>query len=163
MSGVTGFTDLMLAQGKQPSSKTISYHVMSPSLSEIEKLKLKDDAQVLRMERVRYGDDVPISFEVATIPLEIVEGLSKQEVSESLYRTLETKKGVMPGHAKQMVSASTASERIAEYLDIKRGDAFCVYGKFRTYRMAGHLNTSARSTLANGLNLSSKNNKEPRS
>lgn len=123
MSGVTGFTDLMLAQGKQPSSKTISYHVMSPSLSEIEKLKLKDDAQVLRMERVRYGDDVPISFEVATIPLEIVEGLSKQEVSESLYRTLETKKGVMPGHAKQMVSASTASERIAEYLDIKRGDA----------------------------------------
>ncbi len=123
MSGVTGFTDVMLAQGKKPSSKTVSYHVMSPSLSEAEKLKLKDGDQVLRMERIRYGDGTPISFEVATIPATIVEGLSKPEVTESLYRTLETKKNMIPGRAKQNVSASLASERIAEFLDIKRGDA----------------------------------------
>ncbi|KRK47991.1 UTRA domain-containing protein [Secundilactobacillus kimchicus] len=123
MSGVTGFSDVMLAQGKQPSSKTISYHMMSPSLSEAEKLKLKDGDQVLRMERVRYGDDVPISFEVATIPASIIEGLSKPEVTDSLYRALETKRNLQPGRAKQNVSASLASERVAELLDIKRGDA----------------------------------------
>lgn len=123
MSGVTGFTDLMLAQGKQPSSKTISYHMMSPSLSEVEKLKLKEGDQVLRMERVRYGDEMPISFEVATIPAAIIEGLSKPEVTDSLYRVLETKKGLHPGRAKQNVSASLASERVSELLNIKRGDA----------------------------------------
>ena len=64
MSGVTSFTDIMLAQGKTPSSKTVSYHLANPSLSEKEKLKLADGEQVLRMERIRYADNVPISFEV---------------------------------------------------------------------------------------------------
>ena len=123
MSGVTSFTDLMLTQGKQPTSKTISYHVMNPSLSEAEKLKLNEDDQVLRMDRIRYGDDVPICFEVATVPEKLVDGLSKKEVTSSLYRALEDKKQLSPGKAQQTVSAMSASERIAEYLSIKRGDA----------------------------------------
>lgn len=123
MSGVTSFTDLMLTQGKQPTSKTISYHVMNPSLSEAEKLKLNEDDQVLRMERIRYGDDVPICFEVATVPEKLVDGLSKKEVTSSLYRAFEDKKQLSPGKAQQTVSAMSASERIAEYLSIKRGDA----------------------------------------
>lgn len=123
MSGVTSFTDLMLAQGKQPSSKTISYHVMNPSLSEAEKLKLGEDDVVLRMERIRYGDDMPICFEVATVPDRLVKGLNKKEVTSSLYRALEDKKKLIPGKAQQTVSAMSASERIAEYLKIKRGDA----------------------------------------
>ncbi|GEB07066.1 GntR family transcriptional regulator [Levilactobacillus brevis] len=123
MSGVTSFTDLMLTQGKQPTSKTISYHVMNPSLSEAEKLKLNEDDQVLWMERIRYGDDVPICFEVATVPEKLVDGLSKKEVTSSLYRALEDKKQLSPGKAQQTVSAMSASERIAEYLSIKRGDA----------------------------------------
>ncbi|PWF99350.1 GntR family transcriptional regulator [Levilactobacillus bambusae] len=123
MSGVTSFTDVMLAQGKKPSSTTISYHVMAPSLSELEKLGLKENEQVLRMERVRYGDDVPICYEVATVPANLVEGLSKAEVTSSLYHALEEKKKLVPGKAQQTVSAMSASERIADYLHIKRGDA----------------------------------------
>lgn len=123
MSGVTGFTDLMLAQGKKPSSKTISYHTMESSLSEMEKLHISQEQAVLRMERIRYGDDIPICFEVATVPENIVEGLEKSEVTSSLYRTLEQKKNLQIGKAQQTVSAMLASERIAEYLNIKRGDA----------------------------------------
>ncbi|MFC6169213.1 GntR family transcriptional regulator [Loigolactobacillus jiayinensis] len=122
MSGVTSFTDIMLAQGKTPSSKTVSYHVASPSLSEKEKLQLTDDAQILRMERIRYADDVPISFEVATVPEELVRKFSKSEITSSLYRTLESKAGLTLGGAQQTVTAQTASERTAELLDIKRGD-----------------------------------------
>ncbi|ASG79363.1 MULTISPECIES: GntR family transcriptional regulator [Lactiplantibacillus] len=123
MSGVTSFTDLMLAQGKVPSSKTISYHVTSPSLSESEKLALKANEQVLRMERIRYGDDVPICFEVATVPERLVKQFTKDEITSSLYRTLEEKASLMPGKAQQTVSAMSASERIAEYLSVRRGDA----------------------------------------
>ncbi|MHA3066553.1 GntR family transcriptional regulator [Lacticaseibacillus saniviri] len=122
VSGVTSFTDLMLTQGKQPSSKTISYHVAKPSLSEIEKLKLPEDAQVLRMERIRYADDVPISFEVATVPYSLISSFSKSEVTRSFYHTLEHKGQYILGGAQQTVSAMLASERIAEYLDIKRNE-----------------------------------------
>ena len=66
MTGVTSFTELMKEQGKKPSSRTVSYLVTTPSLSEMERLKLKDDEKVLRMERIRYADEVPICFEVAT-------------------------------------------------------------------------------------------------
>ncbi|WP_390408061.1 GntR family transcriptional regulator [Lacticaseibacillus jixiensis] len=122
VSGVTSFTDVMLAQGKKPDSKTISYHVAKPSLSESEKLKLKDGAQVLRMERIRFGDGVPISFEVATVPYDMIKDFSKAEVSKSFYHTLE-EHGYLIGGAQQTVSAMIASERIAEFLEIKRGSA----------------------------------------
>ncbi|WP_461216022.1 GntR family transcriptional regulator [Lacticaseibacillus sp. GG6-2] len=123
VSGVTSFTDVMIAQGKKPSSKTISYHIAKPSLSESEKLHLGDGAQVLRMERIRYGDAVPISFEVATVPYDLIKAFSKSEVTKSLYHTLEAKGGYVLGGAQQTVSAMLASERIAEYLEVKRGSA----------------------------------------
>ncbi|WP_262316056.1 GntR family transcriptional regulator [Lacticaseibacillus parakribbianus] len=123
VSGVTSFTDIMLAQGKTPSSKTISYHIAKPSLSESEKLQLAEGAQVLRMERIRYADAVPISFEVATVPYELVKDFSKGEVTKSFYHTLEKKGGYHLGGATQTVSAQVASERIADFLDIKRGSA----------------------------------------
>ena len=123
MSGVASFTELMQAIGKVPSSKTISYHLTIPSESEAEKLKLSDGERVLRMERVRYGSKVPICFEVATIPASLITDFSKDEVTSSFYRTLAEKANLYPGHAVQKVSATNATEKIAEYLDIRRGDA----------------------------------------
>ncbi|MBR7657643.1 UTRA domain-containing protein, partial [Lactiplantibacillus plantarum] len=74
--------------------------------------------QVLRMERIRYGDDVPICFEVATVPERLVKQFTKDEITSSLYRTLEEKASLVPGKAQQTVSAMSASERIAEYLSV---------------------------------------------
>ena len=122
MTGVTSFTELMEEQGKKPSSRTVSYLVTTPSLSETERLKLKDDEKVLRMERIRYADEVPICFEVATLPYSLVKDYERSQITTSLYRTLE-ESGREIGHAQQSVSAQVASERIAEYLNIKRGSA----------------------------------------
>jgi GntR family transcriptional regulator len=122
MTGVTSFTELMEEQGKKPSSRTVSYLVTTPSLSEMERLKLKDDEKVLRMERIRYADEVPICFEVATLPYSLVKDYERNQITTSLYRTLE-ESGRKIGHAQQSVSAQVASERIAEYLNIKRSSA----------------------------------------
>ncbi|KRL04902.1 GntR family transcriptional regulator [Liquorilactobacillus oeni] len=122
MSGVTSFTELTKAQGKVPSSKTLSYHVATPSLSEMEKLNLNENNYVLRMERIRYADKTPICFEIATIPEDLIKGFSKEEITSSLYRALE-ESGNAIGHAQQTVTAVSASEKIADYLEIKRGDA----------------------------------------
>ena len=59
MSGIMSFTDITRANGQVPSSKLLSYRVTKPSLSEKEKLKIKDTDNVLRMERVRFADNVP--------------------------------------------------------------------------------------------------------
>ena len=120
MSGTTSFTQLMENQGKTPSSKTISYQVTTPSLSEQEHLKLSDHDNILRMERIRYADEVPICFEVATLPYSLVKNYQRSQITRSLYQTLQ-EHGLEIGHAQQTVSASSASEKIADYLKIKRG------------------------------------------
>ncbi|HIY91464.1 GntR family transcriptional regulator [Companilactobacillus sp. HBUAS56275] len=123
MSGTTSFTEITESQGKRPSSKTVSYHVADPSISEMEKLKLKDGDQILRMERIRYADNQPICFEVATIPVDIVKSLDKEDITSSLYKALENKAGLKLGNATQTVSAILASEKIANFLNVKRGSA----------------------------------------
>lgn len=123
MTGTTSFTDIMLSQNRVPSSRTVSYFVAKPSSSEMEKLQLTAEDSILRMERIRFADDVPICFEIASIPYSMVSEYSKPEITNSLYKTLEEKGGNKIGHANQTISAMLASEQIAEYLEIKRGDA----------------------------------------
>lgn len=123
MTGATSFTEIMESQNRVPSSRTISYFLTSPSSSEMEKLNLQKEDTILRMERIRYADDIPICFEIASVPQKIIDAYSKAEITESLYRTLEEKSGNKIGTANQTITAVLASEKIAEYLEIKRGDA----------------------------------------
>lgn len=123
MTGTTSFTDIMLSQDRVPSSRTVSYYVAKPSSSEMEKLNLKENEQIVRMERVRFADDLPICFEVASVPYSLVDQYSKAEITNSFYKTLEEKGSNKIGHANQTISAMLASEQIADYLKIKRGDA----------------------------------------
>ncbi|MFD2729532.1 GntR family transcriptional regulator [Enterococcus camelliae] len=122
MTGTTSFTEIMLSQGRTPSSKVTSYFVTSPSSSEIEKLRLHEKQQVLRMERIRYADGVPICFEIASIPEYLINHFTKEAITTSFYRILEDE-GYKIGRANQTISATIASEKIADFLNIKRGEA----------------------------------------
>ena len=123
MIGTTSFSDIVKSQGSVPSSKTISYFVTKPSSSEMEKLKLTEKDDILKMERIRYSDDVPICFEVASIPYKLVADFDKEEVTSSLYKALAEKGNAVIGKSSQHISAVVSSEKIAHFLDIKRGEA----------------------------------------
>lgn len=123
MTGTTSFSDIITSQGKTPSSKTLSYFMTSPSSSEMEKLGLTEDMTILKMERIRYADDVPICFEVASIPYHLISTFDKEQITRSLYKALGEQGHQVIGKSSQMISAVVASEKIAHYLDIKRGDA----------------------------------------
>ena len=115
MTGTTSFTEITLSQNRVPSSRTVSYFVAKPSSSEMEKLQLGPEDSILRMERIRFA--------VASIPYSLVSQYGKSEITNSFYKTLEAKSGHKIGHSNQTISAVQASEQIAEYLEIKRGDA----------------------------------------
>ena len=122
MSGVMSFTDITHANGQTPSSKLISYRFGKPSLSEMERLNLDDKQEVLRMERIRYADDVPICYEVVSIPQSLVKNMSKADISSHLYQTLE-KNGYKVGRVTEYISAAVANENSARLLDAKKGEA----------------------------------------
>lgn len=123
MSGVTSFSEIIRSQGKVPSSKTVAFYVTQPSRSEQEKLSLNSHQKILRMERIRYADDVPICYEVASIPYDLIQHFTKKEITQSFYQVLETKGKVKPGHATQTITALCASDKVADYLEIKKNSA----------------------------------------
>ena len=71
----------MNSLGRKPSSKAVAYFLTAPSSSEMEKLQLEGHETILRMERIRYADDVPICFEVASIPEKFIHDFSKERSS----------------------------------------------------------------------------------
>ena len=122
MRGTTSFTEIMKAQGKTPSSQLISYRRTLPSEQEVEKLGIHKTENVIRMERVRYADDLPVVYEVASIPEKFIKNFKKEEVTSHFFQTLQ-EHGYKIGKSQQTIYARLAKEKIANYLDIPRGHA----------------------------------------
>ncbi|PRY83480.1 GntR family transcriptional regulator [Alkalibacterium olivapovliticus] len=119
LSGIPSFTETIEKLGKTPSSKLVSYYTKRASESESEKLAIHQDEMVLVMERIRYANGEPICFEVATLPLVIIKTFSKEQLTKHLYRTLSDN-GYEVARAEQTLSATLASEKVADLLQIKR-------------------------------------------
>lgn len=122
MRGTTSFTEIVHSQGKTPSSKLISYQRQLASDTEIKELQLEPSDYVIRMERIRYADNIPLVFEVASIPEKFIKDMKRDEITEHFFKTLISH-GFEIGKSRQTIYAKTASERVASYLSVSRGHA----------------------------------------
>ncbi|MCK1234764.1 GntR family transcriptional regulator [Streptococcus uberis] len=122
MRGTTSFTEIVHSQGKIPSSKLISYQRQLASDTEIKELQLEPSDYVIRMERIRYADNIPLVFEVASIPEKFIKDMKRDEITEHFFKTLVSH-GFEIGKSRQTIYAKTASERVASYLSVSRGHA----------------------------------------
>ena len=143
----------METEGKTPSSKTLSYKIIEPTFKESQALELKDNERVLRMERLRLGDGEPICLETTTVSAKLIQGIKQVDVTESFYRSLEVKKGIIPASAKQYISAILANDRVAKMLAIKPGDPILKLKQISYLKKQNHLNLWKRSMLPNGLSF----------
>ena len=108
MRGTTSFTEIIKAQGKTPSSQLISYRRTLPN--------------IIRMERVRYANHIPVVYEVASIPEKFIKNFNKEEITKHFFQTLQ-EHGYKIGKSQQTIYARLAKERIAHYLEIPKGHA----------------------------------------
>ena len=122
MRGTTSFTEIIQLQGKTPSSKLLSYTRTHPNEQECKQLNLKQIDTIIRMERVRYADDVPVVYEVASIPANLIENVRKEEVTNHFFKTL-TDNGYEIGKSQQTIYARLASEKVAKHLQITKNEA----------------------------------------
>ena len=79
MRGTTSFTEIVKSQGKVPSSQLISYRRTIPNEQEVAKLGITPTENIIRMERVRYADQVPLVYEVASIPEKFIKDFKKKK------------------------------------------------------------------------------------
>ncbi|MDR0300254.1 MAG: GntR family transcriptional regulator [Streptococcaceae bacterium] len=122
MRGTTSFTEIISSQNKQPSSKIVSYARVLANKVEREKLHLPAGSEIVKMERIRYADNIPICFEVACIPSSIISNFKKEDITHHFFATLESS-GHIIKRSEQTIAAKNASQEIADYLNIKSASA----------------------------------------
>ncbi|WP_439425551.1 GntR family transcriptional regulator [Oenococcus alcoholitolerans] len=122
LKGVTSFTEIMESQGKRASSKFVLFKRHFPSAIEAANLMIDANAQVVTIERIRYGDGEPIAFEIATVPVSIVGNVSRDQLSGGLYEYLE-QQGLHFAKAIQEFSAVIPDQEIDQQLKLMSGQA----------------------------------------
>lgn len=117
MDRLKGFTEEMRELGKVPASRIIERSVVQDrSVSSI--FGLHSTAPFLRLTRIRYGDDVPMSREVAWYNLKAVPALEEGDLSGSVYAFLAENCGAKLVTCEQTIEATTPTKeecRIFEY------------------------------------------------
>ncbi|WP_270180558.1 GntR family transcriptional regulator [Alkalihalobacillus sp. CinArs1] len=119
--GLTSFTEDMQSRGMVPSSKLISFEIVSSPASISEQLNIQEHAPVYEIKRVRLADGIPMALETTFISANLVKGITEDTVSQSLYDYIENHLSIKIGEATQVLESSIATQQESQYLKIKKG------------------------------------------
>lgn len=87
---LTSFTQEMIDRGIAPSSRVLAAdELVDAHLAEI--LQVHEDTPLVRIRRLRLGDDEPVAVETSVLPAELCPGIATLDLeTRSLYETLRT-------------------------------------------------------------------------
>jgi GntR family transcriptional regulator len=122
LSSLTGFVEDMDVHGRKASARLLSQEIVAANTVVARQLGINKGMRVMRIERVRLADSVPMSFDETYLPLEI----GKQIVSNNLrikpiFALLEEKYGIPLIEAEYRLEAAAAPTRVAEALAVAEG------------------------------------------
>jgi GntR family transcriptional regulator len=122
---LSSLTNELQRRGRRPGGILLLSELARGSSVVRQRLKLAEDEQVIRLERLRTADGQPIAYEVDYIPYLRSSSLYQRvkEVGEgSLYQLLASE-GMLPATIEQSITAGHAQAREAELLRIPGGEA----------------------------------------
>jgi GntR family transcriptional regulator len=119
---VLSFSQEMVSRGARPGAKVISF-VAIPAEPEVAKaLRLRPGEQVIRLQRVRMADSLPMGIETAHLPLRLFPNLLERfNPRTSLYQTLAQHHGIHIAIADEVVEAGLVGAEEARLLRVPKG------------------------------------------
>ena len=139
ISELTSFSEDMRRRGLEPGQKILDIAVM-PAPADVRKhLDLGEQAyDVLRIERLRLGDGVPMGLQTSFIVLPQGQTVTREEIEQtgSIYRLLQEKFHLIPTEADETLEVTVATPREAALLQISEGSPLLLserttYSQFR--------------------------------
>jgi GntR family transcriptional regulator len=121
---LTSFSEDMKRRGLMPGQKILEIGYVEPPEDVRAHLELPPNCdRILRIERLRLGDDVPMGIQTSYLLLPEGQTFSREEVevSGSIYRMLQEKFHLIPTEADETLEVSLATPREAGLLGIKPG------------------------------------------
>jgi GntR family transcriptional regulator len=129
ISELTSFTEDMKRRGIVPGQKILEIGYVRPPEDVLSHLELTVDSEkVLRIERLRLGDGVPMGLQTSYYVLPEGQTISRPELEEygSIYRILQEKFHLMPSEADETLEVALATPREAFLLQIEPGSPLLV-------------------------------------
>ncbi|WP_111562660.1 GntR family transcriptional regulator [Rhizobium sp.] len=115
---LSSFSEDMRSRGRVPAARILSRTINKPSPEEAFLLGLGVDERVLRLDRLRLADGLPLAIDRSVVPVKFLDDTAGGE--GSLYDAL-TASGHRPVRALQKLSAVTLDATSAAALDVAAG------------------------------------------
>ena len=119
---VSSFSEQLRARGFNVTSRTLSTCVedMTEKLSSI--FHMDSPEKVVRFDRIRHIDDVPVTIVHSYISSRFCPGIEKENLSDqSLYHLLEDRYGMHPGYSHKTIELVYATSEEAQLLEVAQG------------------------------------------
>jgi len=114
--------DHLLAQGVQPAWRVLSVDELPASPEVAERLRIALDAPVLRIRRLRLGDERPLGYLEAHVPRELIDSVDADALAAAGSLNYLRSAGLLRGSiAERHVTADAATGDEADLLGIAPG------------------------------------------
>ncbi len=124
MLELTSFSEDMRKRGLKPGHKILEFGYVVPDKKTSRQLEITDPKEkVLRIKRLRYGDDIPIGLQDSYLSLGEEQTITRAEMGESgsIYAILQEKFGIYPAEADETLEVTLATRQEAELLQVAEG------------------------------------------
>jgi GntR family transcriptional regulator len=122
LTGLSGFVEDMQALGRKATARVVDARVVPASKVVAKQLALTPRTKVVRIQRVRLADGVPLSFDETYLPKELGEQVMQDDLQvEPIFSLLEEKYGTPLIEAEYRLEAVAAEAAVARALEISPG------------------------------------------
>jgi GntR family transcriptional regulator len=119
---VVSFTQELIARGITPTSTLLSLVVRLADEDVADKLQIETGKPVFYIERLRYGNEKLLGYNLNRVPEYLCPGLDKVDIkNESLYTLIEKEYGHTVVKADRTMETIPADAFVANTLNIKEG------------------------------------------
>lgn len=122
LTELSGFVEDMRSLGRQASARLLDKQIVSASESVARQLAITTGTTVVRIQRVRLADNVPLSFDETYLPQEIGEKVIGNDLeTEPIFSLLEQRYDTALVEAEYRMEAVSADAIVARALGIAVG------------------------------------------
>lgn len=125
---LSGCSEDIKRLGLTPRPKVLTSDILVPSKRIASLLDLSENESVFYMERIIYGDNLPINRNKSYIPYKYVEGIENIDfTTASLYKVLEETYGIVIKKAVRSIEAILAKNEVADHLEVTEGSPVLLF------------------------------------
>lgn len=118
---VISFTENVEKQSLVSSSKTIEKDILEGYTQYHKKLNVQEGAKILKLKRVKYGNNIPLLLDTRYINMKYFPGIENMDLDGSLYKLYESF-NIKIIYSKQILKMKFLDEKNAKLLHLKKFD-----------------------------------------